>query len=260
MVPTWRWETWRGRKSLTLQITSSAINIGYDYQPNFSGVLVPSHCICLDKLFPLLRSYRQGKGTTELWGEATMSRELIQCTPWMAGCTGLSCQCHQDLGKGQQRRRANKWSSYQNWWGERDSVMLLGKKKKKSYLQLNFTMASFPVHRVSGLRFQASGKLVTFQESSLLKALGVSFVTQVTALYLKITWHGYTREPLKDTAMYSFDLCARNRVRVTTRNCKRWGRVTSVFHLPGCTDFAAPCNPKEGDLKRRSWLCKYKKL
>lgn len=50
---------------ITLNTTSSAINIGYDYYTNFNGALVPSYHIGLDK-FIVVHSYRQGKRTTEL--------------------------------------------------------------------------------------------------------------------------------------------------------------------------------------------------
>jgi len=83
----------------------------------------------------------------------------------------------------------------------------------------------------------------------------VSFETQLAALYFKIALYGHTRKTLKDTVMYSFNLCGRNRVRVTARKCKSWGKVTSISHLVSCTDLAVLRNPKEGNL-RRSWLCK----
>lgn len=86
-----------------------------------------------------------------------------------------------------------------------------------------------------------------------LKVLEVSFVTQVAALYFKIALYGLTREHLKDTVMYGFDLCGRNEVRVTA--LKSWGRVTSISHLAGCSDLTVLRNPKEGNL-RRSRLCK----
>jgi len=53
------------KETATLNTTSCAINIGYDYCPNFSGALVPSYCIGLDKLI-VVHSYRQGKRITEL--------------------------------------------------------------------------------------------------------------------------------------------------------------------------------------------------
>lgn len=60
---------------VTLNTTSSATNIGYNYYHNFSGALVPSYCIGLDK-FIVVHSYRQGKRTTGLQQEAKMSREF----------------------------------------------------------------------------------------------------------------------------------------------------------------------------------------
>lgn len=75
-------------------------------------------------------------------------------------------------------------------------------------------------------------------------------MTQVAALYFRIALYGLTREPLKDTAMYGFDLCSRNGVRVTARRCKSWGRLTSISHLAGCTDLGVLRNPKEGNIRR----------
>lgn len=76
------------------------------------------------------------------------------------------------------------------------------------------------------------------------KGLEISTVIQVAELQFKIAWYGLSRELLKNTLIYGFDLCDRNGLRVTAKKCKSWGRATSISHLAGCTNLVVSHNPK----------------
>lgn len=55
----------RALPEVVVNTISPAINIGYDYYPNFRGALVPSHHTGFHK-FIVVHSYRQGKRPAEL--------------------------------------------------------------------------------------------------------------------------------------------------------------------------------------------------